>query len=418
MLVGFTVKNFRSFLSEQTCSYSATPDRAHESTHCIHTGLKAIPRLSKVGVVFGPNAGGKTNLVTALATLRELVVHSSAFSEYEFAEHYTPFQFGSSQEQPTEFTIDIVLHKMRYRYSVSYDSERVTSEQLRVYRTGKPQRWFHRRFDANSQTERWAPFSPNFNGPREMWRRATRPRVLFLTTAAQLHSEQLEPLLHWFEHELAIVFPTLNVDMHHAAEQLQDTRLKARLLSLLNAADIRIEDVRVAESGSRSPSARPVGDKHDIECLHAFDGCTPVWLDSTFESAGVRRLVWLSGLLFEAIEHGKLLVIDEFDVSLHPLVARIFIHLVTDPVVADTGAQLLLTSHNTTLMDVNLLRRDQIWLIELDSVQSSALAPVSQMGPRKRDLIGKAYLSGRYGAIPLIRLPPKSASHKKRGAEA
>jgi len=205
MLIGFTLRNFRSFLDEQSFAFAASPDRTHESTHCVPTGMKSVPRLSKAAIIFGPNGSGKTNFIIALQTLRNLVLHSTALSELQFAELHTPFQFAASAFSPTEFEIDILIEGVRYRYSVSYDAQRIRSERLLVYRTGKAQRWFERSYDETTRTENWTPFSPNFNGPREMWRKATRSKALFLTTAAQLNSQQLKSVFHWFEHCLEII---------------------------------------------------------------------------------------------------------------------------------------------------------------------------------------------------------------------
>jgi AAA15 family ATPase/GTPase len=106
------------------------------------------------------------------------------------------------------------------------------------------------------------------------------------------------------------------------------------------------------------------------------------------------------------LQKGQLLLIDEFDLSLHPLVARYLIQLFNDPNLSKNGAQLLLTSHNTNLMDIDLLRRDEIWLMELDGNAASTLLRMwhSASPPRKHELIGKRYLFGRYGAVPAIRL--------------
>ncbi len=94
MLIGFKLRNFRSFLGAQLFSYSTSPDRAHASTHCVRTGVRAVPRLFKTGVIFGPNAGGKTNLIIALATMRDLALHSVAYTDEQFSERHTPFCFG------------------------------------------------------------------------------------------------------------------------------------------------------------------------------------------------------------------------------------------------------------------------------------------------------------------------------------
>jgi uncharacterized protein len=412
MLIGFRFRNFRSFLDEQSFSFSTSSDRTHESTHLIKTGMKAVPRVSKAAIVFGPNASGKTNLLIALATFRDLILHSSGYSDSQFGERHTPFRFGPSTTQATDFEIDVLLDHVRYRYAISYDSQRIRSERLLVYRTGKSQRWFERRFDEAAHRDAWAPFSPNFNGPREMWRKATRPKALFLTTAAQLNSEQLAPLLHWVEHQLEILFPGDMSDVNRIATRIQDESFKTRVLGLLNAVDIHVDDMRCAEQDpSRSEPAPASGTgfprqnsaHRSIEFLYARDGLVPMWLDSVFEAAGTQRLIGLFGPLLQAVENGKLLLIDEFDASLHPLVARFLICLINDPRVSGKGAQLLLTSHNTTLMDLDILRRDEIWLVQLDDKHASSLLPLLRSSPRKHELIAKNYLKGRYGAVPLIR---------------
>ena len=412
MLIGFKIRNFRSFLSQQSFSFASSSDRMHESTHCMRTGMKSVPRVSKAAIIFGPNASGKTNLLVAVATLRDLILHSTSFTDAQLSERYTPFLFGPSVEQPTEFELDVLLGDIRYRYSMSYDADHIVSERLLVYRTGKSQRWFERAFDSSTRADAWAPFSPNFNGPREMWRKATRPQALFLTAAAQLNSRQLAPLLHWVEHCLDVVFPSDLEDLTRVVTQIRHDEFKSRLLATLRAVDFAVDGVRVSERESTPPefglprpggghatkgAARPV-----IEFLYACDGRPAVWMQPDFEAAGTQRVFALLGPLLAAIDQGKLLLIDEFDTSLHPLVARFLIQLITDPATSGRGAQLLITSHNTTLMDLDILRRDEIWLMHLDDTRASGLSPLLRSSPRKRELIAKGYLRGRYGAVPQI----------------
>jgi hypothetical protein len=424
MLIGFKLSNFRSFLNEQNFSFETSSDRAHESTHCVRTGMKAVPRLSKSAIIFGPNGSGKTNFVIALETLRDLVLHSTAYSEVQFAERHTPFQLGPSAYRPTEFDIDLLIDKIRYRYTVAYDAHQIWSERLLVYRTGKAQRWFERRFNETTRTEEWAAFSPNFNGPREMWRKATRSKALFLTTAAQLNSEQLKPLFHWFEHCLEIIFPSDTADVSRIAASIQDAECKSRVLKLLQSMDIKVDDVRLADpelqssemAVARSPSLGHlphVNQRSQVEFLYTRQGWPPVWLPSEYEAAGIHRLFGLIGPLLSTVEKGKLMVVDEFDANLHPLVARFLIRFVNDPAVSDNGAQVLLVSHNTTLMDLAMLRRDEIWLTELDESRTSTLAPLLRSSPRKHEQIAKGYLRGRYGAVPTIRTELQEVGGKR-----
>ncbi|HEX3848376.1 MAG TPA: ATP-binding protein [Steroidobacteraceae bacterium] len=414
MLIGFKLRNFRSFSEEQTLSYVMSPDRAHESTHCIRTGVKSVPRLSRAAIIFGPNAGGKTNLINALATLQDLVLHSTALTDGEYAERYTPFQFGAWASRPTEFELDVLLDDIRYRYTLVHDAERVVAERLLVYRTGKSQRWFDRRSDRARTAEVWTPFSPSFNGAREVWRKATRSKALFLTTAAQLDSEQLQPLFRWFERGLEIVLRDDIDDPSRVVPHLRDRHFKGWALRMFRSVGIPVDDLRIAEhelpaAEPATPRIPPIGNparaatRSPIQFLHSRGRRSPVWLDAAFESAGTHRLLGLLVPLLDAFHNDKLLAIDEFDTSLHPLVARFLIQTLNDPEIVGRGTQLLLTSHDTTLMDLEILRRDEIWLAELGSDEATVLSPVLRAGPRKNEMIGKGYLRGRYGAVPRIR---------------
>ena len=253
---------------------------------------------------------------------------------------------------------------------------------------------------------------PRLPEPRELWRRATRPKALFLTTAAQLNSAHLKPLFRWFEHQLEIVLSADTPNLRTFALRLKDPRFKSRVLEIMCAADIDVEDVRltepcaaVAAAGGPSPFSRaPIRTLGEptIEFLHPRMGAASIWLDSQYESAGTHRLVSLLTPLLDGIAAGRLIAIDEFGSALHPLVARLLIGLVTNRAAARQAAQLLLSSHNVALMDLDLLRRDEIWLMHLDEDRASRLTALRVQGPRKRALVAKHYLRGRYGAVPQI----------------
>ena len=421
MLIRFTVKNFRSLFDVQEFTFSTSSDRTHAETHCMPTGFKSVPRVSKAAVVFGPNGSGKSNLINAFSVMRDLVLHSSTLSEDQFAARYTPFMLDRTTGLPTAFEVDVVLGEVRYQYAFSYTQRRICSERLLVFPTGKSQRWFERSVSEDVEPESWAPFSSNFTGPRVIWRDATRPQALFLTTAALLNANQLEPLFDWFENRLHMVFASDRADLGPVVEYLQDPERKRLMLEFLRGAGLHVHDVRVTElhptasrpagraierpavSGRPSASSEP----KTLEFSHLRDDGSEVWMRSAEESAGTLRLIALIAPLLTAVERGQLLLVDEFDLSLHPLVARYLIDLFNDTDLSRHGAQLLLTSHNTNLLDMDVLRRDEIWLMQLDNKCASSLFRMWQSAspPRKHELIGKHYLSGRYGAVPTIRSP-------------
>jgi hypothetical protein len=394
VLVGFSVGNFRSFRDPQYFGFVASFDDAHEQTHCMSTNVKAIPRLTRTAAIFGANASGKSNLFIALKTMRDLVLLSTSLTDQQFAAAYTPFRLSDSEPQPTLFGIDLLLRGVRYHYSFAYDAKGIVAESLHVHHSRKSQRWFGRQRD-EAGAETWSAFSPSMNGPRELWRKGTHSKALFLTAAGRQKAPRLQDVLHWFEHDLAVLSGD-DADTSSLAIRLSNPAFKSRFLGIFHAVDIQIDDVRV--SGSASGGT--------VEFLHRHPGAVPVWLDFGHEAAGIRRLVHLLGPLLDAIDKGTFIAIDEFNKSLHPLMARFLLQMVHDPRVSQGTVQLMVSSHNTWLMDLDILRRDEIWLMELNEQRASRLSSLLQQSPRKHEKVAKNYLRGSFGAIPLISLDP------------
>jgi AAA15 family ATPase/GTPase len=409
MLIGFSVTNFRSFHAQQSLNFISSSDDSLRQTHCIATGFRAVPMLNRTALLFGPNASGKTNLFMALRSMRDLVLNSTVLSEEKYQESFAPFGFDSTDSAPTEFEIDLLLDGDRYKYAFSYNARRITYERLIVYSGRKPQRWFERSFDAETQSETWAPFSVNVEGHREMWRKATRPRALFVTTAAQLDGEQFVPLLRWFQTQLEFVLSS--ADYFNAStltKRMRDTHFKSSILSVLQMIKIPIGDIRMidqAESSDGKQRSEPhvaADASSAVEVSYAARSTEPVWVNLANEGAGVRRLFFLLGPLLDTIHNSKLAVVDNFDAALHPLVSRFLLQLNSLKSGTRHRAQLLLSSHNTSLMDLDILRRDEIWLMDTDVNRASRLSSMAKHHLRRREMIAKHYLRGRYGGVPLI----------------
>jgi AAA15 family ATPase/GTPase len=410
MLIGFSVTNFRSFHAQQSLNFISSSDDSLRQTHCITTGFRAVPTLNRTAVLFGPNASGKTNLFMALRSMRDLVLNSTGLSQEKYQESFVPFGFDfTDRAPPTEFEIDLLLDGDRYKYAFSYNARRITHERLIVYSGRKPQRWFERSFDAETQSETWAPFSVNVEGHREMWRKATRPRALFVTTAAQLDGEQFVPLLRWFQTQLEFVLSS--ADYFNAStltKRMRDSQFKSSILSVLQMIKIPIGDLRMLEraepnDGKQRSEPHLGGDASSaVEVSYATRSIEPVWVNLANEGAGVRRLFFLLGPLLDTIHNSKLAVVDNFDAALHPLVSRFLLQLNSLKSGTLHHAQLLLSSHNTSLMDLDILRRDEIWLMDTDASRASRLSSMAKHHLRRREMIAKHYLRGRYGGVPLI----------------
>ncbi|MDW8313165.1 MAG: ATP-binding protein [Burkholderiales bacterium] len=418
MIAEFRVENFRSFRTEQCLSFVAAPDGSFERTHCLETGHRGVPRLVRSAVLYGANASGKSNLVFALATMRLLVLTSTGLLEAQFREHYTPFLLDdSSGKKPTRFEVTLVLSGTRYQYGFAYDSERILGEWLLVYRSGKAQRWFEYQYDPEKGERIWQPFSVHFKGThrgqREVWKANTSPRSLFLTQAAQSNSQELKPLFDWFANDLILLPAHAVFDLGPTLSRLEDAEYKRQVLRLMNVADIHVNDIKVEKRegvriavgpGSGKPLAvlADAGPVPDIAFCHKASDGRERWFDRRYESLGTQRLLSYAGPLLDALQNGKFLVIDEFDRSLHPLLTRHLLGLLHDPEVSKRGAQLFVTTHDTTLLDPDLVRRDQVWFVEKKQDQSSELYSLWAFRPRKHEAIERGYLRGRYGAIPFL----------------
>ncbi len=414
MFVEFSAKNFRSLRDEQTLSMVSSTDRSHLATHTIETGMRSVARLNRAGVVYGANASGKSNLIFALMTMRNLVLHSMSMLDAARAEQYTPYRLErSSTGDPTEFEIVVLLDGTRYQYGFSYDAQRIRDEWLIVYKTGKGQSWFERRWNDARGEHEWAPFSSYFTGAKETWRQATRPGALFLTTAIQLNNEQLKPLWNWFTEGLVIVNWIAAFGIGQTLQRMDDPAFKARALNLLRSADLHIADIEVEnvpghqvafklEPGKAPELSTSAQDLPIVKFVHKLEGEDAVAFDGRFESAGTQRLLSYIGPILDVLESGKLLVVDEFDSSLHPMVVRFVLSLFHDPEVSKHGAQLWMTTHDTSLLDTGLLRRDQFWFMDKDERQASRLYPLTDFSPRKGEALEKGYLRARYGGVPFI----------------
>jgi len=383
----------------------------------LETGFSSFPWVTRGAAVYGANASGKSNLILGLSTMSNMVLKSTALSEAQFGELYTPFRLDNQTAyEPTEFEINLVLSGVRYEYGFSYDGRRICSEWLTVYRTGKGQRWFDRSWNEEESEERWGSFSTHFTGPRETWRKATRPQALFLTTAAQLNSELLRPLFNWFGNDLLVLNSLGMLGVGYTLQRFDEVGFKERVLEVLRAADIHIADIRIEKKPGQQvnlsfePGKPPTvsareGEVPDIVFGHLVEGGETLFFDRRFESAGTLQLFACIGPLLDAIEKGKLLVIDDIDSSLHPMVTRFIVGLFHDPVVSRRTAQLWVTTHDTSLLDTDVLRRDQFWFVDKDERQASVLVPLTDFSPRKNEALERGYLRGRYGGVPFISAP-------------
>jgi AAA15 family ATPase/GTPase len=421
MLLEFRLRNFRAFRDEATFSLIASADKALLDENTVQTGLLALPRVVRSAAIYGPNAGGKTTLLRALQLMRGIVVESASLKP-EQAFNVQPFRLdNTSWSEPTLFEITVLIDGVRHQYGFEFTQTRILAEWLLVYQTARPQRWINRTFDRVTKKEDF-DFSSYLTGPKRVWQEATRPNALFLSTAVQLNSDILQPLFRWFLGSLNVFLDGGHIQHDFSTGMVEKEKGRESIAAMLSAADIGIRSIAVERQKAMQRDIHVNFGTGDVETSENENeilmpkfrhqvGEFKADFDYTDESQGTQKLFALAGPILDIIEKGSLLVIDELDRSLHPLLVRLLVKTFQDPEINTRGAQLIFSTHDTSLLDATLLRRDQIWFVEKDRAQSATLVPLTDFSPRKEEAFERGYLSGRYGGVPILErrlLPVKS----------
>jgi len=416
MLIEFNVTNYRSFLKTQTLQMTAGSSMEMREENSFAPPVSSLPRLLRSSVIYGPNASGKSNLIRALHFMKNFIL-TSAQGQEGHAIAASPFSFSrASLSQPSEFEVIFIAEGVRYQYGFSVSLERVEHEWLLAYPQGRVQRWFERIYDHSKKQYDWY-FGSKFSGKKKVWQEATRANALFLSAAIQLNNEQLKPVFYWF-HNLVVIRHHDILDPGFSTLQCQTEANRKMILQFMNIADLSIDDIKIEShdfSESELPREMPqemknlilkdMQDKKSIKVKfgHRIDDSEDmVWLPFEEESDGTKKLFAYAGPWLDGLEKGRVFLVDELDTSLHPLMVRFLLQLIHNSGTNKNNAQLVFTTHDTSILDQKLMRRDQIWFMEKDKNNSSSLYPLSDFKPRKEEALGKGYLQGRYGALPFI----------------
>lgn len=411
MLVDFSVKNFKSFDEQQVLSLLKENGSEH-SENSFTVGAKKNLELLKSAAVYGANASGKSNLIQAIDTMKSIVLYSSQTVEDL---NVIPFKlFRKNLNEPTELEVTIVVNDTKYQYGFSATKNKIFEEWLFAYPNGHAQKWFERIWDQKNNKYEWS-FSPSFTGQKQVWLRATRDNALFLSTAVQLNSEKLKPIYDWFKDEL-YVFSGNNFFLQYTADLCNEGN-KDTVLKFLKAADLGISDISVEEKETDEksiPDSIPEAVKNffievmpkkkkEITSYHKDNDGNSVEFNFSDESTGTIRFFGLVCPLIDILEKGATLIIDDLNCNLHPKMVEFIVKLFNSKKCNPNNAQLIFSTHDVYILSQRLFRRDQIWFCEKNKKQATEVYSLLEFSPNKdKDNIALRYLSGRYGALPLI----------------
>ncbi len=444
MLLQFSVENYLSFMDEVCLNMVPVKSRTMKE-HLIKDKQGKKTSVLPVALIYGANASGKTNLVKAMSFAKKLIETGTRTDD---STGVVPFLLDLEKaEMPSRFEFIFKHAGVVYTYGFVISEKVVHEEWLFAYYTTQESRVFERRTN-NGRTEVRAG-QKLINDVKsaqfiDFIAQGTRPNQLFLTEANEKNIEILQPVFLWFRDNLHIIHPESkykilpvrahedkdfiqylsdflkladtgiqeitcvreNFDSEKHLQDLPDHPKNALLKLVNNSKTQRIifhgPDDSIAifcdkDQGSESKTVQRLLTSH-----HRTDGST-VSFKTSVESDGTRRVIDLVSMLQDIPDSGHVFIIDELDRSLHTSISRLFIEVCLSEVTNNqSNRQFIMTTHDTNLLDRNLLRRDEIWFIEKNKSGASKLASLSEFKVSEGLNYESGYLNGRFGAIPLV----------------
>ena len=372
MLIQFTVENHRSIKNSAVISFAASKDKSFDE-YLLHPDEKKA--LLPVLAIYGANAAGKSNVLHAMMTMKEMVVGNAAKVSKGQKLPWEPF---GGTKVSTSFEMVFIFQGVRYTYGFSFD---VNGREALIF----------------SRENGVYEFRENVNEQVTLSNR-TPDNKLYLVSSNDWNLPQTENAYRWFLEKLTFLMDEEPATSETVAQIVSGDDRKARILKELLLADLGITDVTIKNTSGKIPV---------ITTTHRIineDGTTEYFqLLMEQESVGTQHFFARIGGWLQALENGALLVVDEIEDSLHPLLTKRLIEMVQDKAVNTKGAQLIFTTHDAMLLDLNFFRRDQIWFAEKnDETCATELYSLVSFSPRKGENVRKGYLQGRFGAIPFI----------------
>ncbi|MCI6915144.1 MAG: ATP-binding protein [Lachnospiraceae bacterium] len=415
MLLQFSVENFQSFKNRAIMSLVPSKDKDHIENIISKGNYKGLNSV----VTYGANASGKTSFYKAM-TFAIIMIRNSNNRQVNEVLPVVPFKFDErSSISPSKFEFQFVgSDGYKYIYGFSATSKQIDEEYLYKFTSRKPTKIFERKNDKYEFTAREAGALE----PLVAW---NTPNKLFLSTATMWNAQSTKTAYEWFVDSID-TFTDLTTLSNAALENYQGDNKDEYVKfteQLLQRADINIAKLSVkVKKVPIKPEMRPFisgivingqliqpQEQTEVEVLatHKVKGTDnsikECKLALAEESQGTQILFSFGPLVKNAFDNGRVLVIDEIDKSLHTFLVKQLINMFRNPEFNKNGAQLIVTSHDTSLLSLDTFRRDQVYFVEKNNENAeSCIYSLDEYLVRKTENIEKGYLAGRYGAVPYL----------------
>ena len=402
MLLEFSCSNHKSFREKVLFSTLAGTDNTYEDKIYIFDGL----RILKSAVLYGANGSGKSNFIDAISFVKFLVVNSVSNTPGQGIRQ-VPHKIDGYKKESV-YSIQFVTNNIRYAYGFSLKEMLVVDEYLYYFPNGRQTKIFERTFEKFSAGSK-------FRGKLNTCKDVLKSNRLLLTCAANFSSvEEIVDAYRFFAEELVIYTPGNEENwMNYSLYQMhKDKGVKDAVITFMNDLGVGIKDVEVTidEKQFESSNFKFLLNeyknsllKNKVDAKVIYDSFETDLIDE--ESSGVKRLFGMLCPLIDIMTDGKVLVCDEIESGLHESLVFGLVKLFME-VNGDKYGQMIFTTHETGLLNLDIFRRDQIWFTELKEEDRSTdlYSLVEIKNVRKEDNFKRGYISGKYGAIPMLNL--------------
>lgn len=407
MILQFKIKNYRSYKEETTFSMEAGPSELKSENIAAITEDKQNFRFLKSAIIYGANASGKSNVIRAFFELRKLIIFKPSVEEKIILDQ--PFLFDVQHKNlPCEFELTFLGPKnIKFLYKIKIFNNVVLEEELNYYPQGKTAKVFSReKYVEKSLTQRGI-LGDGF-GKKEI--KVFENQLLLSKFGDDEPHDFITEVFLYFK-----FFEVINAASEKHAEYMRkeiyerlvkDEQLRKRLSRLIQMADTKINEVQI----SKKNSAREVTSSSNLFSIFGihdlYDGEQIIdrqRMAFRNESIGTQSLYLLGCKILTTLDRGGVLVVDELDTSLHPFITKMIVMIFQSEKVNNKNAQLIFTTHDVSLLDRDLVRRDQIWFAEKDNRGSSDLYSLQDFeGLREDTPFEKWYLAGKFGGLPQL----------------
>jgi len=404
MILEIRLSNFFSIKNEVVLDMRAGNGKSAQMQRLLtNTFSYNDEQILKSAAIYGANASGKSNIIKAIRFCVSTIWFSHTNNENVIFD-FVPFKFDGYQQKPSNFFIRFVIKGIEYEYSFSLTQKEIISEELYYYPNGRRAKIFTRNENNGTTKSEIYSFASAIRKPLDVAENTSR-KTLYISRASQMDREIPKTIFRFFAEKIYIGYHTDTSIIERLFQFNKDVLLKA-----LQIADSDIVDIRMLKQyvPAKTFSVDMLENKAKMEdavqtqliflTYHKRNPKVPFNL-TTEESAGTVLLFYMMLTIIDAVKNNKIFIIDELGISLHTKITEYILNLFH----ASDSAQIIYTTHNTNLLDFNILRKDQIYFVNKKDDGSSDLYSLFDYKDFRDTMdVEKAYLQGRFDAIPYI----------------